>query len=76
VDWIARGAQPASLGSCRDDFSDICFNDGTLPAVDQIDLCPERVGSNNFMPIMGETARRKRPLVTQPEDANFHAVSF
>jgi len=32
--WIAGGAQSAALGSCCDDFTDICFNDGRLPAVD------------------------------------------
>src|ERR1700674_3842579 len=72
--WIAGGTQPAGLGSGSDDFADVGFNDGRLPAVDQINLCRERVDTDNFMSIIGETSRRNRPHITQTEDANFHAV--
>jgi hypothetical protein len=52
--WIAGGVQSAGVGSCCDDFSDICFNDGRLPAVAQSDLCRNRADSNDFMSIIGE----------------------
>ena len=69
--WIASGPQSAGLDSCCDDFTDIFFNDGTLPAVVQIDRCRERVDSNNFMSIIGETARRHGPHITQPKMLTF-----
>jgi hypothetical protein len=71
---VSRIAWSARLQGRRYDFTDICFNDGRLPTVDQIDLRRKRVDSNDFMSIIGEAARRHRPHITQPEDGNFHAV--
>ncbi len=71
-DWIARSAQPAGLGSGCDDFTDICFNDRRLPAIDQVDFGRERVDANDFMSIIGEASRRNCADISQSENANSH----
>lgn len=69
-DWIAGSAQPAGLGSGRDDLADIGFNDGRLSTVDQIDFGGEWIHTNDFMSIIGETSRRDRSDITQSENAD------
>src|SRR5262249_4709682 len=68
--WIAGGAQSTSLRSCCDNFTDLCFNDGRLPTVDQIDLCRNRVDSDDFMSIIGEATRRNCTDITQSKDTD------
>ena len=70
LDWIARGAQPASLGSHCDDLTDVCLNDGRLSTIDQVDLGRERVDTNDFMSIIGETPRRNGADIAQSKNAD------
>ena len=69
-DWIAGGAQSASLDGGRDDLADIGFNDGRLSTVDQIDFGGNWIDTNDFMSIIGETSRRNRSDITQSENAD------
>jgi hypothetical protein len=70
-DWVTDSAQPARLGSGCYDLADICFNDGRLSTVDQIDFGGEGIDTNDFMSISSETSRRDRSDITQSENADF-----
>ena len=74
LDWIARGAQPAGLGSGCDDLTDFSFNDGRLPAIDEVDLGRERVDTNDLVSITRETPRRNGTDIAQSKNADSQNV--
>jgi hypothetical protein len=67
---IASSTQPARLDSGGHDFPDVCFNDGRLPAVDQVDFGRERVDPNDLMSVIGEATRRNGSDITQSKNAD------
>jgi len=68
--WISGSMQSADFDRLFNDLTNICFNDWALPAVDQSDLCGNRVDSNNVMPVTGEAPCRNCPDITQSEDTD------
>ncbi len=69
-DGIAGSAQPARLDGGGYDFADVCFNDGRLPTVDQVDFGRERIDSDDFMAVIGEASRRNGSDITQSKNAD------
>jgi hypothetical protein len=70
LDRIAGGAQPAGRGSGGYDLTNVRFNDGRLPAIDQVDFGRERVDTDDFMSIICETPRRNGADIAQSKNAD------
>jgi hypothetical protein len=74
LDRIAGGAQPARRDSARYDLTNIRFNDGRLPAVDQVDFSRKRVDTNDLMSTVRETPRRNGADIAQSKNADSQDV--
>ena len=64
------GAKPARLDHGGNDFSNFRFNNGRVPAVDQLDFGRKRVNANHFMSLIGETSSGNRAHVAESKNAN------
>src|ERR1700722_2412056 len=73
---IVGGPQTSGFHRGGNNLADFGFDDGRLPAVDEVGFGENRVDSNHFVSIIGQASRRNRAHVPQTEDANYQKRSL
>jgi len=68
---VISRSESAVFNSCGNNLPDIRFDDGTLASIYHVDLCPDRIDTDDLMTVLGEAPRRHRSNVAQTEDADF-----